>query len=447
MLQLHGDEGPAFCAEVAPQDGRAGDQGGPGVGLRRRAGISSASTSTSICSTLARRPWRGRACAGGRGRRSTGRSLRPRRSKVPADPQRRARPPRTSPRRSAWRARTRSTAPAAPRPPRDTRTREKLRAFFRGRRTGAARARGDRGHRRQRRRSGVSATADGRPVEHRFGPYGGQFVPETLMPALAELEQAWKEAREDPEYLRGAERLLRDFGGRPTPLYRARRLSEQRGTAGVPQARGPQPHRLAQAQQRARPGRCWPSGWASGGSSPRPARASTAWRRPPCARCWDWSAWSTWAWRTCAGSGRTCSGWSCSGRRVQPVDAGARTLKEATSAAIRDWVTNVQSTHYVIGSVVGPAPYPALVRDLQRVIGDEARAQMLEREGRLPARVVACVGGGSNAMGIFAAFIPDEQVELVGRRGGRRGHRHQPARRAADRRRAPRASCTARARR
>ena len=99
---------------------------------------------------------------------------------------------------------------------------------------------------------------------------------------------------------------------------------------------------------------------------------------------------------------------------MQPVDAGARTLKEATSAAIRDWVTNVESTHYVIGSVVGPAPYPALVRDLQRVIGDEARAQMLEREGRLPARVVACVGGGSNAIGTFTAFIDDEQVELVG---------------------------------
>jgi tryptophan synthase beta chain len=109
------------------------------------------------------------------------------------------------------------------------------------------------------------------------------------------------------------------------------------------------------------------------------------------------------------------------GARVQPVDAGARTLKEATSAAIRDWVTNVQSTHYVIGSVVGPAPYPALVRDLQRVIGDEARAQMLEREGRLPARVVACVGGGSNALGIFAAFIPDEQVELVGVEAGGEG--------------------------
>jgi tryptophan synthase beta chain len=106
------------------------------------------------------------------------------------------------------------------------------------------------------------------------------------------------------------------------------------------------------------------------------------------------------------------------GATVRPVDAGARTLKEATSAAIRDWVTNVQSTHYVIGSAVGPAPYPALVRDLQRVIGDEARAQILEREGRLPGRVVACVGGGSNAIGTFTAFLADEQVALVGVEAG-----------------------------
>jgi tryptophan synthase beta chain len=102
------------------------------------------------------------------------------------------------------------------------------------------------------------------------------------------------------------------------------------------------------------------------------------------------------------------------GASVKPVTAGEQTLKEATSAAIRDWVENVRHTHYVIGSAVGPAPYPALVRDLQRVIGDEARAQMLEREGRLPARVIACVGGGSNAIGTFSAFLADEHVELVG---------------------------------
>jgi tryptophan synthase beta chain len=109
------------------------------------------------------------------------------------------------------------------------------------------------------------------------------------------------------------------------------------------------------------------------------------------------------------------------GATVEPVDAGARTLKEATSAAIRDWVTNVETTHYVIGSVVGPAPYPAIVRELQRVIGDEARAQLQEREGRLPARVVACVGGGSNAIGIFAAFVPDGGVELIGVEAGGEG--------------------------
>ncbi len=106
---------------------------------------------------------------------------------------------------------------------------------------------------------------------------------------------------------------------------------------------------------------------------------------------------------------------------MEPVDAGARTLKEATSAAIRDWVTNVETTHYVIGSVVGPAPYPAMVRDLQRVIGDEARAEMLEREDRLPTRVIACVGGGSNALGIFTAFLGDEEVELIGVEAGGEG--------------------------
>ena len=109
------------------------------------------------------------------------------------------------------------------------------------------------------------------------------------------------------------------------------------------------------------------------------------------------------------------------GATVEPVEAGARTLKEAVSAAIRDWVTNVDTTHYVIGSAVGPAPYPALVRDLQRVIGDEARAQALEQAGTLPARVVACVGGGSNAIGTFCAFLADDDVEIVGVEAGGEG--------------------------
>jgi tryptophan synthase beta chain len=119
------------------------------------------------------------------------------------------------------------------------------------------------------------------------------------------------------------------------------------------------------------------------------------------------------------------------GATVNPVDAGARTLKEATSEAIRDWVTNVATTHYIIGSAVGPAPYPALVRDLQRVIGEEARAQILEHEGRLPDRVIACVGGGSNAIGIFVPFVEDEGVELIGVEAG--GEALEPGRHGAPR--------------
>jgi tryptophan synthase beta chain len=257
-------------------------------------------------------------------------------------------------------------------------------------------------------------------LEHRFGPYGGQFVPETLMPALAELERAWQAARVDPAYRAELDGLLRDFGGRPTPLYRARRLSERVGRS-VYLKREDLNHTgshklnnaLGQALLARRMGKrriIAETGAGQHGVATATVCAlldlecvvymgveDTRRQRPNVQRM------------------------ELLGARVEPVDAGAKTLKEATSAAIRDWVTNVQSTHYVIGSVVGPAPYPALVRDLQRVIGDEARAQLLEREGRLPARVVACVGGGSNAMGIFAAFIPDAQVELVGVEAGGEG--------------------------
>jgi tryptophan synthase beta chain len=260
----------------------------------------------------------------------------------------------------------------------------------------------------------------GAPVEHRFGPYGGQFVPETLMPALAELERAWRQAREDDVYRSELDGLLRDFGGRPTPLYRARRLSERAGRS-VYLKREDLNHTgshklnnaLGQVLLAKRMGKrriIAETGAGQHGVATATVCAllemecvvymgveDTRRQRPNVQRM------------------------QLLGARVQPVDAGARTLKEATSAAIRDWVTNVQSTHYVIGSAVGPAPYPALVRDLQRIIGDEARAQILEREGRLPARVVACVGGGSNAIGTFAAFIADEQVELIGVEAGGEG--------------------------
>jgi tryptophan synthase beta chain len=254
-------------------------------------------------------------------------------------------------------------------------------------------------------------------LEHRFGPYGGQFVPETLMPALAELEQAWLQARDDPEYRQRLNGLLRDFGGRPTPLYKAERLSERAGRP-VYLKREDLNHTgshklnnaLGQVLLAKRMGKHRII--AETGAGQHGVATATV-----CALL-DMECVVYMGVEDTRRQRPNVQRMELLGARVQPVDAGARTLKEATSEAIRDWVTNVQSTHYVIGSVVGPAPYPALVRDLQRVIGDEARAQMLEREGRLPERVIACVGGGSNAMGIFTAFIPDEEVELVGVEAG-----------------------------
>jgi tryptophan synthase beta chain len=257
-------------------------------------------------------------------------------------------------------------------------------------------------------------------VEHHFGLYGGQFVPETLMPALAELERAWLQAIEDPAYQEQLRRLLHHFAGRPTPLYRAQRLSE-RLQRPVYLKREDLNHTgshklnnaLGQALLAKRMGK--DRIIAETGAGQHGVATATA----------------------CALLGLRCviymgqqdtkrqrpnvQRMELLGAEVRPVRAGAMTLKEATSAAIRDWVTNVQDTHYVIGSVVGPAPYPALVRDLQRVIGDEAREQMLASEGRLPDRVIACVGGGSNAMGIFTAFLDDEQVRLVGVEAGGEG--------------------------
>ena len=254
-------------------------------------------------------------------------------------------------------------------------------------------------------------------VQHRFGPYGGQYVPETLMPALAELEEAWITLREDPGYRAELAELLRDFAGRPSPLYLARRLSEHAGRP-VYLKREDLNHTgshkinnaLGQALLAKRMGKTRII--AETGAGQHGVATATA----------------------CALLGLECvvfmgvedtrrqqpnvQRMELLGASVAPVEAGSGTLKDATSEAIRDWVTNVGATHYIIGSVVGPAPYPAIVRDLQRVIGDEARAALLEREGRLPDRVVACVGGGSNAMGIFAAFVEDAGVQLVGVEAG-----------------------------
>jgi tryptophan synthase beta chain len=250
-------------------------------------------------------------------------------------------------------------------------------------------------------------------VEHRFGPYGGQYVPETLMPALAELEAEWLAARADDGYRAELARLARDYCGRPTPLYHAQRLSEEAGRP-VWLKREDLMHTgshklnnaLGQCLLAKRMGK--PRIIAETGAGQHGVATATA----------------------CALLGMECVVYMGTEdmRRQQPnvhrmrllgatvsgVDAGSRTLKEAVSAAIRDWVANVGDTHYAIGSCVGPAPFPALVRDLQRVIGDEARAQVLEQCGALPARVIACVGGGSNAIGTFIPFVDDAEVELVG---------------------------------
>ena len=257
-------------------------------------------------------------------------------------------------------------------------------------------------------------------VEHRFGPYGGQFVPETLMGALAELEQAWVKAREDPSYREELEGLLRDFGGRPTPLYKARRLSEK---AGRPiylkreDLNHTGSHKLNNALGQALLARRMGKRRiiAETGAGQHGVATATV-----CALL-DMECVVYMGTEDTRRQRPNVQRMELLGASVKPVDAGAKTLKEATSAAIRDWVTNVESTHYVIGSVVGPAPYPAIVRDLQRVIGDEARAQILEVQGRLPERVIACVGGGSNAIGTFAAFLEDEQVQLIGVEAGGEG--------------------------
>jgi tryptophan synthase beta chain len=250
-------------------------------------------------------------------------------------------------------------------------------------------------------------------VQHRFGPYGGQYVPETLMPALAELEAAWVQAWGDAGFRSELDGLLRDYVGRPSPLYRARRLSEEAGRP-IYLKREDLNHTgahkinnaLGQGLLARRMGKTRII--AETGAGQHGVASATA----------------------CALLGLECIVYMGAedirrqlpnvqrmellGARVEPVEAGARTLKEAVSAAIRDWVANVGDTHYIIGSAVGPAPFPVIVRDLQRVIGDEARRQVLEVEGRLPKRVIACVGGGSNAIGTFIPFADDAGVELIG---------------------------------
>jgi tryptophan synthase beta chain len=257
-------------------------------------------------------------------------------------------------------------------------------------------------------------------LEIRFGPYGGQYVPETLMPALGDLQKTWLDAWSDPAFRAELEHLQRHYVGRPSPLYLAPRLSEVAGRA-IYLKREDLNHTgahkinnaLGQALLAKRMGK--PRVVAETGAGSHGTATATA-----CALL-DLECIVYMGEVDVERQKPNVERMQLLGATVVPVAAGSRTLKEATSEAIRDWVSNVATTHYVLGTVAGPAPYPAMVRELQRIIGDEARAQVLEREGRLPDRVLACVGGGSNAMGIFAAFIPDDGVELVGVEAGGEG--------------------------
>jgi tryptophan synthase beta chain len=246
-----------------------------------------------------------------------------------------------------------------------------------------------------------------------FGPYGGRFVPETLVPALDELEAAWREARGDAAFREELDRLLRRFAGRPTPLGEAERMSRDAGGCRVLLKREDLCHTgahkinntLGQVLLARRMGKRRIIAETGAGQHGVATATAAALFGLPCEVYMgelDVERQALNVFRM-----------QLLGTRVVPVRSGSRTLKDAMNEAIRDWVTNVRDTHYVIGSVAGPHPYPALVRDFQRVIGDEARAQCLEVAGRLPDVLVACVGGGSNAMGLFTAFL-DDPVRLVG---------------------------------
>ena len=248
----------------------------------------------------------------------------------------------------------------------------------------------------------------------RFGAFGGRYVPETLTRALDEVTAAYESARNDAAFQSELDDLLRDFVGRPTPLYHARRLGEEAGNDGIFLKREDLNHTgahkinntVGQALLARRMGKRRII--AETGAGQHGVATATA-----CA-LFDMDCVVYMGEEDVERQALNVYRMELLGAEVRPVSSGTRTLKDATNEAIRDWVTNVDDTHYIIGSVVGPDPFPRMVRDFQAVIGSEAREQMLEVCGRLPEAVVACVGGGSNAMGIFHAFVPDTDVRLVG---------------------------------
>jgi len=265
------------------------------------------------------------------------------------------------------------------------------------------------------------AAAPTKTVAGRFGVYGGRYVPETLMAALQELEQAYEKAKRDRKFQQELDRLLHEFAGRPTALTFASRLTQELGGAKIYLKREDLLHTgahkinncLGQALLARRMGK--KRIIAETGAGQHGVATATV----------------------CALFGLECVVYMGTedmrrqelnvfrmrllGAKVVGVDSGQRTLKDAINEAMRDWVTNVRTTHYLLGSVLGAHPYPTMVRDFHRVIGLEARKQILKMEGRLPDAIIACVGGGSNAIGIFHAFVPDAKVKLIGVEAGGRG--------------------------
>src|ERR1700683_3139741 len=261
--------------------------------------------------------------------------------------------------------------------------------------------------------------SESRPA--RFGVYGGRYVPETLMAALVELENEYAAAKIDPAFQAELTSLLNDYAGRPTPLYFAKRLTETLGGAKIYLKREDLLHTGAHKINNA-----LGQGLLARRMGKKRVIAETGAGQHGVATA-----------TVCALLGLECviymgevdmerqalnvQRMRLLGAEVRGVSSGSRTLKDAINEAMRDWVTNVRTTYYILGSALGAHPYPTMVRDFHRVISHEARAQMLEREGKLPTAIIACVGGGSNAIGAFYEFLPDANVQLIGVEGGGRG--------------------------
>jgi len=257
----------------------------------------------------------------------------------------------------------------------------------------------------------------------RFGPWGGRYVPETLMAALEEIEREYEKAKRDPKFKRRLEELLRTYAGRPTPLFFAQRLTKKLGGAKIYLKREDLLHTGAHKINN-----CIGQGLLVERMGKTRVIAETGAGQHGVATA-----------TVCALLGFECVVYMGTedmrrqelnvfrmrllGAEVRGVDSGSRTLKDAINEAMRDWVTNVRTTHYLLGSVLGAHPYPTMVRDFHKVIGREARAQILKAEGKLPSAVVACVGGGSNAIGVFHEFIKDKKVGLIGVEAGGRSEK------------------------